>query len=73
MDKGSEGLENFQFSSKKITGGCNLYIFIRSIYLQNLTFNGSVQCIFHLNLVGIPFILILFDKNRGGRSGGRFT
>ena len=34
-------------------------------YLQNLKYNIKRGCIFHLILVGIPFVLILSIKNRG--------
>ena len=41
-------------------------------YLQNFKYKKNVKrvCIFHLILVGILSILILFVKNAGNRGGG---
>ena len=41
------------------------YISFYRKYLQSLKYNVEQMCIFHLILIGIPFILILSFKNRG--------
>ena len=50
--------------NQKRSGGCILQIFIKK-YLQNLKYNVKKICTFHLVLVGILSILILYVKNRG--------
>ena len=39
-------------------------------YHQNLKYNVKQMCIFHLILIGIPFILIYSFKNEGCGVGG---
>ena len=44
----------------------DLVAYLTKEYLQNLKYNIKRGCIFHLILVGIPFVLILSVNNRGG-------
>ena len=47
----------------------DLLAYLTKKSLQNLKYNIKRGCIFHSILVGVPFILILSVKNRGGQGG----